>query len=142
MIICIKMDLALNNLQRLICQKKNNQSTNQPTNVIRHQSFVYTYLNGERSLFLTIQFSVRHLLVLGLNIKQFYLTNIQDIGATTTSHSEPGSNGIKGVLYIPKSFWTGVSPSDGLVLYQGCLLWKGSYSSAEIQSVYSTTPVD
>ena len=33
LIICLKMDLALNNLQRLICQKiQTNQPTNQPTN--------------------------------------------------------------------------------------------------------------
>ena len=30
LIIYIKMDLALNNLQRLKCQKKTNQPTNQP----------------------------------------------------------------------------------------------------------------
>ena len=33
LIIYIKMDLALNNLQMLICQKKKNQPTNQPTNI-------------------------------------------------------------------------------------------------------------
>ena len=34
LIICIKMDLALNNLQRLICHKN---PTNQPTN---HEGFL------------------------------------------------------------------------------------------------------
>ena len=32
LIICIKMDLALNNLQRLICHKT--QTNNQPTNAL------------------------------------------------------------------------------------------------------------
>ena len=32
LIICIRMDLALNNLQRLICHKT--QASNQPTNLL------------------------------------------------------------------------------------------------------------
>ena len=36
----IKMDLALNNLQRLNCHKRPNQPTNQ------HQSFACRHLNG------------------------------------------------------------------------------------------------
>ena len=35
--ICIRMDLALNNLQRLICHKN---PTNQPTNAVLLQGFL------------------------------------------------------------------------------------------------------
>ena len=36
--------------------------------------------------------------------------------------SGPWSNGNKGVLHMPQSSKTGVSPSDGLVSYPGHLL--------------------
>ena len=77
----IKMDFALNNLQRLICHKTH--TTNQPTlltllnhlitvklfqvflcitkNSIKHQSFVYSQLNDEAVIFLTVQFSISRL---------------------------------------------------------------------------------
>ena len=42
---------------------------------IRHQSFVYTQLNGQRVLFLTFQFNQSHSFVYSLNFKQFYLTD-------------------------------------------------------------------
>ena len=53
--------------------------------------------------------------------------------------SRPGSNDNEGVLHISQNFRTGVSPSDGLVLYSGHL-WEGSYSSAKVQLAYSTGP--
>ena len=62
-------------------------------------------------------------------------------GATTPGQSGPGSNSNEGVLRIPQgpgNTWT--SPSDYLVSYSGLSL-EGSYPSAEVQSVYSTTPV-
>ena len=63
-------------------------------------------------------------------------------GATTQGQSGPGSNGSEGLLSIPQSASiTGTSPSGCLVLYPGHLL-EESYLSAEIQSVYSTAPVD
>ena len=47
----------------------------------------------------------------------------------------------KGVLRIPRgSSITGTSPSDCLVSYPGHFL--GSYSSTEMQSVYSPAPAD
>ena len=56
--------------------------------------------------------------------------------------SGPGNNGNKGVLRIPQSSSiTGTSPSDCLVSYTGHSL-GGSYPSVEVQSVYSTAPVD
>ena len=64
-------------------------------------------------------------------------------GATTPGQSGPGSNGNEGVLRIPHSSSTaGTSPSDCLVSYLGHSLGKGSYPSAEVQSVYSTAPAD
>ena len=51
--------------------------------------------------------------------------------------SRPGSNGNEGVLRIPQGpSITGTSPSDCLVSYQDTR--RGSYPSAEVQSVYST----
>ena len=63
-------------------------------------------------------------------------------GATIPSQSGPGSNDNEGVLCIPQSSSiTGTSPSDCLVSYSGHSL-EGSYTSAEVQSVYSTAPAD
>ena len=63
-------------------------------------------------------------------------------GATIQSQSGPGRNGNEGLLRIPQSsIITGTSPSDCLVSYPGHL-WGGSYSSAEVQSIYSTAPAD
>ena len=44
-------------------------------NLIKQQLFVYTPLNDQIVLFLTIQFSLSHLFALNLNLKQFYLTH-------------------------------------------------------------------
>ena len=44
-------------------------------NSYKHQSFVYTQLNDQTILFLTIQFSVSDLFALSLDVKQFYLTH-------------------------------------------------------------------
>ena len=53
---------------------------------------------------------------------------------------QSGSN--EGVLRIPQSSSiTGISPSDCLVSYSGHL-WRESYLSAEMQSVYPTAPAD
>ena len=60
-------------------------------------------------------------------------------GATTLGQSGPGSDDNEGVLHIPQnSSITGTSPSDCLVSHPENL----SYSSAEMQSVYSTGPAD
>ena len=42
---------------------------------------------------------------------------------------------------FPRDSLTGVSPSDGLMTYQGPSLGK-SYSSAEMQPVYTNAPTD
>ena len=63
-------------------------------------------------------------------------------GATTLSQSGAGSNGNKEVLHIPQSSKAGASLSDYLVSYPGLLLVVWSSPSAEMQSVYSTSPAD
>ena len=64
-------------------------------------------------------------------------------GAPTPGQSGLGSDGNERVLRIPQSFTiTGTSSSDCLVLYLGHSLVEWSYSSAEIQSVYSIAPAD
>ena len=58
----------------MICEYK---STNQNTsillcsinNLIKHQLFVYTQLNDETVLFLTIQFGISHMFALSSNVK-------------------------------------------------------------------------
>ena len=63
-------------------------------------------------------------------------------GITTLGQSAPGSDGNEGVFHIPQSSSvTETSPSDYLVSYLGHSL-EEPYSSAEIQSVYSTAPAD
>ena len=43
-------------------------------NSVEHRSLVYTQLNDQTVLFLTIKLSISHLFVLYSNVKQFYLT--------------------------------------------------------------------
>ena len=63
-------------------------------------------------------------------------------GATSPGRSEPGSDGDEGVLRIyQNSSINEASPWDGLVSYLGNF-WGGSYSTAEMQSVYSIVPAD
>ena len=63
-------------------------------------------------------------------------------GTTTPGQSGPGSDGNEEIIRIPhKSSITGTSPLDCLVSYPGHSLGE-SYSSAEMQSVYSTAPAD
>ena len=59
-------------------------------------------------------------------------------GAITPGQNGPENDGNKEVLCIPQNpSITGTSPSDCLVSYLG-----ESYTSAEKQLVYSTTPAD
>ena len=69
---------------------------------MRRLSFVYTQLNDQVVLFLTIQLVTRHLFAHSLNIKQSYLTQrYGPITATTPSQSEPG---YERILKIPPKF--------------------------------------
>ena len=101
-------------------------------NSIKHQSFVYTQLNDQTILFLTIQFG--H----SWNVKPIDRTLL---GATTPGQSGHGSYGNEGVLYISQSSKTGVLLSDSFVLYPEHTWGRGqSYPSAGMQLVYSTVP--
>ena len=63
-------------------------------------------------------------------------------GAITPGQSGPGSDGNEGTVYFPQSSsTTGASTSDCLVSYPGHLLGE-SYSSAEMQLVYSAFPTN
>ena len=87
-------------------------------------------------LFLTIQFCIS---------TQFSFIWPMDrtlSSATTPGLTEPWSNGNIGVLHIPQSSSiTGASPSDCLVSCLGHSL-RESYSSANLQSMYSEAPAD
>ena len=61
--------------------------------------------------------------------------------ATTLGQNEPKSNGNKGVFHIPQISKAEALPLDCLKSYPGHSL-GGSYPSAEMQSVYSTTLAD
>ena len=63
-------------------------------------------------------------------------------GATTPGQNGPGNDGNEWVPCIPQgSSITGTSPSDCLMSYPGHSLGE-FYPSAEMQSVYSTTPAN
>ena len=113
-------------------------------NSIKHQSFVYTQLNDPTVLFLTIQFSVSYCLH---SVK--YQTVLFDPQIRPYQVLPPQARvdqramAIK--LYVMSSqsaSITGASPSDYLMLYPGQSFGWGSYSTAEMQSVYSTAPGD
>ena len=64
-------------------------------------------------------------------------------GAITSGQSGPWINGNEGILHIPQSSKTGVSLSDGLILYPKHLLFflgGGSYPFADMQLVRSKAP--
>ena len=107
----------------------------------KHQSFVGTQLNDQTALSLTIQFSISHLFALSLNVTVPFDPYI----GPYLGQSGPGSNGDEEVLHILQSSNINeASPSDCLMSYPGHSLvggW-GSYPSAEMQLVYSTTPAD
>ena len=100
--------------------------------------FVYTQLNVKTVLFWTIQLSIN------MKFSSIWPIDRALSGVTTPGQSEPGSDGNEEVLRIPQSSRiTRTSLSDCLVSIQDIHVagW-GSYLSAEIQSVYSTTPAN
>ena len=86
-----------------------------------------------------IQFSITHLFVFSLNVKEFYLTLS---GATTLCQRGPGIDGNDGVLCISQSSSIRGAPlTDCLMSYPGYSLQE-SYLCARIQSVYSAPPAE
>ena len=94
----------------------------------------YSVQISKTVLFQTIQFNLSSL------FNSFWPIDSTLSGGTTPGYSGPGSDGNEELLHIPQSSSiTGTSPSYCLVSYIGHSLGK-SYSSTEMQSVYSTTP--
>ena len=56
-------------------------------------------------------------------------------GTTTPRQSGPESNDNEGVLHIPQSSRTEVSPSDSFVSYPGHSWWGGAYCTAPANRV-------
>ena len=101
-------------------------------------------------LFQAIQFSQTVLIQtiqfrISMQFSSIQLTDRALSDATIPGQSGPGSNGNEGVLRTPKTLSiTGTSSLDCLVSYLGHSLGGGggSFLSAEVQSVYSTTPAN
>ena len=100
--------------KRLIHRK-----TKQPTNSIKHQSFIYTQSNNQIILFLTIQFDINHLLPRILHLRQFFLTYWTQSRDITPSLSGPWINRNEWVHHIPHCSKNGTSPLDGLMFNPG-----------------------
>ena len=99
--------------------------------------FVHTQLNVKIVLFQAIQFSI------SMQFSSIWPMDRTLSGATTLSQNGTGSNGNEEVHCIPQiSNITGTSPSDCLESYPRHSLQGGCYPTAEMQSVYSTAPVD
>ena len=89
-------------------------------NSFKHQSFVYTHLNGQTVLFLVILFNI-------ICLRSVYMSSSSNIwplnrtrsGATTSGQSEHGNNKNEVILHIPQRSRAGASPSDGLMSYLG-----------------------
>ena len=108
-------------------------------NSIKHPPFVYTRLNGQTVLFLTIQF---------IKSTQFKYQTVlfnpligPDQGLPFCVRVNLGVMAMK-TVHIPQSARTRNSPSDCLMSYPRHSLGKGSYSPAKMQSVYYTAPAD
>ena len=111
-------------------------------NSIKHQSFVYTQLNDQTVLFLTIQFSIRHLFVLSLNVKVLFDPYIGPFQALPLRVRV----GLRAMAIKEHSTFLNFSITGAL---SSDLVWnpensfrEGSYPSVEIQLMYSTAPVN
>ena len=103
------------------------------TNNLIKQPIVFTQLNGQTVLILSIQVNVNHLLVHSLNDKQFFWsTDRARSGATTLGLSGPGSSGYKRLFIFLRPPLTGASPSNCLIFNAGHS-FEEFYLSTEIQ---------
>ena len=109
---------------------------------IEYQLLVHTQLNNQTVLFLTIQYSISQLSAHNLiSNSSIWLIERTLPGDTTPGPREPES-GNSLILRIPqRSTITWSLLTDCLMSYTGHSLW-GSYSSAEMQSMYLTAPAD
>ena len=148
------MDLALNNLKRLICHKT--QPTN-PTNIyskinIYLQSVYITNIiipSKQLELQVTVP-NTNNLPLYGINYSnQCFNTSIWQIdgipiGSITPGQSGPGSNGKEEVLHIPHWFRTGASPPwFNLLFYSGHSFFCGSgFCKSHQQSLNTEVSVE
>ena len=72
---------------------------------------MFTQLHDQTVLFLTIQFSISHLIIVSLNVSFIWPTNRTLSGGTTLDQNEPGNDGNERALHIlQRSNITGASP--------------------------------
>ena len=114
-------------------------------NSIQHYSCICTQLNCSKYCYVsqTIQLNICHLFAHSLNVSSIRLKDRILSGATIPGQSRHESNVREGIFHIPpNSSITGASSLNGLVSYPGHSFGRGSYPSAEMQSVYCTAPAD
>ena len=102
------------------------------------RSFVYTQLNDQTFLFLTIQINVIHVFVqFKWSNSSIWPINRNLSGTTILGLRRPRSNGNEDVFHVPQSSRTETSPSDCLGSYPGNSLAE-FYPSTGKKSVFST----
>ena len=114
-----------------------------PNNSI-NQSFVYTQLNGQTVLFLTIQYNTNHLFAHNLNVHQFYLTRRKICVRCYHSKSEWTWEQWqwRSTLHSPKlqHYWSHTIRLFSVIYPRYSL--RRSYPSAEMQSMYYSVAPD
>ena len=103
-------------------------------NSMKHQSFVHRLLNDQTVLFLTIQFNIRHFFAHSLNVKHLYFTHYLVLELQVRMDMEAMT--MKRYSTFPKT--PGIEPHHQIILCSIRMLIGMGYSSAEMQSVYST----
>ena len=122
-------------------------SFNVKNSSISNNSVYHNYAVCQKYLFQGIQFSQKvqfqfQTIQFSISTQFSYILPIDRSlsGVTNPSQSGLGNDGNEEVLRIPRSSRI-TGTSDCLVSYLGHSL-RGSYLSAEVQSVYSTAPAD
>ena len=69
-------------------------------------------------------------------------SQIIQFSTTTPNQSKTWSNSYEGILHIPQSFKTEALSSNSFIYVQDARRGEESYSSAEMQSLYSPDPAD
>ena len=108
-------------------------------NSIKHQSFVNTQLKDQTILFLTILFIISHLFAHRYNVKQFYWTHRKDpIRFYHWAKVDLGA--IQGYFPFPQTRNWSLTIRLFHVVSRILVGEWGSYTSSEIQLVYSIGP--
>ena len=108
------------------------------------QFTVSTVSISKTVLFRAIQFGIStQFKCQNSKLSKLQLSSIWPIDRTLSGATTPGQNGNEGLLHIPQnSSITGTSPSDCFVSHARHSWWWWGVPSVEMQSVYSTAPVD